>query len=121
MKITDFINLYENSKPKEISLPNIKAKEVAKYLKIFNNAFQKKRNLEGRGPFMKFLSDLEYLYNNLNYTELKDKLDVSEEDINDIKVFYDNVNSFIKSKDDIIDRLKERKHFEEFKEKMKVF
>lgn len=121
MKITEFINMYEEATIKKIELPNVKAKDIKKYLNIFNNAFQRNRNIEGRAMFMKFLSDLGYLYNNLHYAEMKDSYSLEISDINDAKVFYKNVMSFVKSKDDIIDRLKLRKQFNSFVEKIKKF
>ena len=120
MDVTTFVLLYEERK-KYIKRPRIKSNDIKPFFKIFNKRFKKNRDIEGRGMFMKFLSDLEYLQNNLSYVENKEDSTIEEEDIKDAEKNFKDVVKYLKSKDDILVRMNLLKEKKELSKKLNSF
>lgn len=121
MKVKDFIALYEDIKPHCEKLPEIKAKKIKSFLTSFNKAFNAHRDVEGRGEFMKFLSDLEQLYDALDFVEKKDETLVNKEDIADCRKYTKMIKDYIKKNDEVIDTIKAGKTMKGLKEYIKNF
>ena len=121
MKVKDFIALYEEHKPHVEKLPDITSKKIKSFLTSFNKAFNANKDVEGRGDFMKFLSDLEQLYDALDFVEKKDKTLVNKDDIADCRKYARMIKDYIKKNDEVIDILKAGKTMKGLKEYLKNF
>ena len=119
MRVSDFIQLFEETKPHMEKVPSISSKKIKSFLSSFKKAYSKKENVDGRAQFLLFLDNLEHLYDCLDYAEKKDPTVLNKEDIDDCKKYCDKVKKYIKSKDPVIDYIKANKAMKGLKEYLK--
>ena len=119
MRVKDFIQLFEDTKPHIEKVPSITYQKIKSFLTSFRKAYSKKENVDGRAQFLMFLDDLEHLYDNLHYVEKKDPSVLNSEDIDDCKKYCDKIKKYIKSKDPVIDYIKANKAMKGLKEYLK--
>lgn len=99
MKVKDFIALYEEHKPHTEKLPDITSKKIKSFLKTFNRLLNEHQDKSGKGHYLKFLYDMENLYESLSYAEKKDITLLNKDDLNDIEKYRKFVKDYIKEDD----------------------
>lgn len=119
MRVSEFIQLFEETKPHIEKVPTISSKKIKSFLSSFRKAYNKKENVDGRAQFLLFLDNLEHLQDCLEYVEKKDPTVLNKEDIDDCKKYCDKIKKYIKSKDPVIDYIKSNKVMKGLKEYLK--